>query len=177
MKLFSPLQKDYRNWAPLFLRLIIGYGFIAHGWAKWSRGPAGLEKLLNNLEIPFASVTAHLLPFLEIVGGLAILLGFLVSIMSVPLIITMLVAMFTIHFKYGFSSVNTIGLSAEGPIFGPPGYEINLVYIGSLIALIISGAGNLSLDAWLVLRRRTKHGVSISGNPVQTNNGIKVAVK
>ncbi|MCY1534679.1 hypothetical protein D9M68_700600 [compost metagenome] len=59
----------------------------------------------------------------------------------------MLVAMFTIHIHYGFSSVKTIGLTPQGPLFGPPGYEINLLYIAGLISLIITGAGVFSIDA------------------------------
>lgn len=51
----------------------------------------------------------------------------------------MLVAMFTVNIRYGFSSVNTVGLTANGPQFGPPGYEINLLYIAALIALAVSG--------------------------------------
>ena len=31
------------QWAPLPLRVVIGYGFVAHGWAKLSRGPAGFD--------------------------------------------------------------------------------------------------------------------------------------
>lgn len=147
--LFSPLTKRYNNWAPLFLRFIIGYGFIAHGWVKWTRGPAGLEKLLHQMGVPFASAMAHVLPYLELFGGLALMIGLFVSIISIPLIAIMLTAMLTIHLKYGFSSVNTIGLSPDGPIFGPPGYEINLVYIASLLALIVSGAGVFSVDKWL----------------------------
>jgi putative oxidoreductase len=57
--------------------------------------------------------------------------------------------MFTVHLKYGFSSVNTIGLTADGPKFGPPGYEINLLYIAGLISLILGGAGALSVDRHL----------------------------
>lgn len=63
----------------------------------------------------------------------------------------MLVAMFTVQLHYGFSSVNTIGLNATGPIFGPPGYEINLLYIASLIALALRGPGPLSVERWLAL--------------------------
>jgi hypothetical protein len=37
----------WRQWAPLPLRLVIGYGFMAHGWAKLSRGPEGFAKLLE----------------------------------------------------------------------------------------------------------------------------------
>jgi putative oxidoreductase len=55
---------------------------------------------------------------------------------------------------YGFSAVNTIGLTAAGPVFGPPGYEINLLYLGALVALTIAGPGALSVQGWLAARRR-----------------------
>jgi putative oxidoreductase len=64
----------------------------------------------------------------------------------------MLVAMFTIHIQYGFSSIHTIGLTQTGPIFGPPGYEINLLYVAALLALAVIGSGPLSLEAWLASR-------------------------
>ena len=55
--------------------------------------------------------------------------------MSIPLIVSMLVALFTVQLRLGFSSVNTIGLRPAGPVFGPPGDEINLLYIAALVAL------------------------------------------
>jgi putative oxidoreductase len=58
----------------------------------------------------------------------------------------MLVAMFTVHLRYGFSAINTIGLTADGPQFGPPGYEVNLLCIAGLLALILGGAGPFSID-------------------------------
>jgi putative oxidoreductase len=89
---------------------------------------------------------------LELFGGLAVILGVLVAVVSIPLMASMLVAMFTVQIRYGFSSVNTIGLTANGPVFGPPGYEINLLYIGGLLALMLAGPGALSLDGWLARR-------------------------
>jgi putative oxidoreductase len=93
---------------------------------------------------------------LEIFGGLALLMGAFVIIVSVPLIFSMLGAMFTVNIKYGFSAVNTIGLTSDGPKLGPPGYEINLLYIAGLLVLILGGAGPLSIDA-LRSRRRKRH--------------------
>jgi putative oxidoreductase len=90
---------------------------------------------------------------LEVLGGLAILAGVLVVIVSIPLIVSMLVAMFTVQVHYGFSSVNTIGLTPSGPLFGPPGYEINLLYIAGLLALMLAGPGMLSVDRWLADRK------------------------
>ena len=143
------MYKNFQSTAPLFLRLIIGFGYMAHGWAKLSRGPAGFEKLLIHTGVPFPHFTSWLVPFTELFGGLAILLGAFVAVISIPLIITQLVAMFTVQIKYGFSSVNTIGLTPKGPVFGPPGFEINLLYIAGLISLILTGAGIFSIDAAL----------------------------
>lgn len=69
---------------------------------------------------------------LEFFGGIALIIGFLVTFVSIPLV-SMIVAILTVH--YGFSSVNTIGLTPSGPVFGPPGYEINLFYTAGLLAL------------------------------------------
>ena len=140
------------QWVPLPLRLIIGFGFMAHGWAKLSRGPSGFAKLLAQIGARFPEATAWVSTFMELLGGLAIFVGAFVEVVSVPLIVMMLVAMFTVHLKYGFSSINTIGLTAEGPQFGPPGYEVNLLYIAGLVSLILGGAGALSVDR-LLLRK------------------------
>src|SRR5262249_49719876 len=144
----------WRQWASLPLRLVIGYGFVAHGWAKLSRGPEGFAKLLEQIGAPLPEVTAWVSTFVEILGGLAILAGAFVAVVSIPLIVMMLVAMFTVHLRYGFSAINTIGLTADGPQFGPPGYEINLLYIAGLLALILLGAGPLSIDGLLKPRKR-----------------------
>jgi len=143
-----------RQWALLPLRLIVGVGFIAHGMAKWTRGPAKFGNLLHVVGVPFPVPTAWLVTLLEVFGGLAILVGAFVVIVSVPLVVSMLVAMFTVQLRYGFSSVNTIGLTPTGPIFGPPGYEINLLYIAALVALAFSRPSVFSIDA-LIARRRS----------------------
>ena len=141
------------RWAPVPLRLVIGFGFIVHGWAKWSRGPAGFGKLLHQLGLPLPDATAWLVTALELFGGVALLLGIFVTLVSIPLIASMLVAIFTVHLRYGFSSINTIGLTDKGPIFGPPGYEVALLYIAGLLALILTGPGPLSLQSWLERRK------------------------
>ena len=148
--------EQWRRWIPVPLRIILGVGFVVHGWAKLSRGPAAFAELLKQAHVPLPLANAWLVTLLEIFGGLALLMGAFVAIVSVPLILSMLGAMFTVNIKYGFSAVNTIGLTAEGPKFGPPGYEINLLYIAGLVALILGGAGPLSIDA-LRSRRRQRH--------------------
>jgi putative oxidoreductase len=144
------------QWVPIPIRMILGVGFMVHGWAKWSRGPAAFAELLKQAHVPLPLANAWLVTLLEIFGGLALLMGAFVTIASVPLILSMLGAMFTVNIKYGFSAVNTIGVAPDGPQFGPPGYEINLLYIAGLVALILGGAGPLSIDA-LRSRRRQRH--------------------
>jgi putative oxidoreductase len=146
----------WQRWVPIPIRMILGVGFMVHGWAKWSRGPAAFAELLKQAHMPLPLANAWLVTLIEIFGGLALLLGAFVTIVSVPLILSMLGAMFTVNIKYGFSAVNTIGLSPAGPQFGPPGYEINLLYIAGLLVLILGGAGPLSIDA-LRSRRRQRH--------------------
>src|SRR5215472_707111 len=119
----------WRGLVPIPIRMILGVGFMVHGWAKWNRGPAAFAELLKQAHVPLPLANAWLVTLLEIFGGLAPLIGAFVAIVSIPLILSMLGAMFTVNIKYGFSAVNTIGLTPEGPQLGPPGYEINLLYI------------------------------------------------
>jgi putative oxidoreductase len=126
---------------------------MAHGWVKLSRGPAGFARLLGQIGAPQPKLLAWASVLLELLGGAAIFLGAFVTIVGPPLIVMMLVAMFTVHLRYGFSSINTIGLTADGPLFGPPGYEVNLLYVASLVALMVGGAGAFSIDGLLTQRR------------------------
>ena len=143
-----------RRWALLPLRLVVGAGFVIHGLAKWGRGPAGFARLLEQIGVPFPAFSAWAVTLLEVFGGLALMAGALVAVMSIPLAASMLVAMFTVHLRHGFSSINTIGLGPDDPLFGPPGYEINLLYIGALVALAVAGPSAWSVDGWLRERRR-----------------------
>jgi putative oxidoreductase len=140
------MMNRYSSYSPLVLRLITGIGFMAHGWAKLSRGTAGFERMLLQLGVPFPHIMGNVVPYIELLGGVALLVGLWVRIISPLLMVTMLVAMFTIHIHYGFSSIKTIGLNAGGPVFGPPGYEINLLYVAILLSLMITGAGRFSVD-------------------------------
>jgi putative oxidoreductase len=142
-----------QQWAIFPLRLIVGFGFIAHGAAKWMRGPENFAKLLHLIGTPLPFAAAWSVTVLELFGGLAVLAGVFVAIVSVPLIASMLVAMFAVHLRFGFSTVNTIGLTTSGPIFGPPGYEINLLYIAALFLLLAAGPGEFSVEGWLARHR------------------------
>src|SRR5215471_19079423 len=95
----------WRRWVPIPMRLILGVGFMVHGWAKWSRGPEAFAELLKQVDVPWPLANAWLVTLLEIAGGLALLMGACVAIISIPLIFSMLGAMLTVNIKYGFSAV------------------------------------------------------------------------
>ena len=153
----DPNSRFARDWAPLILRLVIGFGFMVHGWAKLSRGPDKFGALLAWIGVPFPHFMAWLTTCTELVTGFAMFIGAFVTLVSIPMIVVLLVALFTVHLRYGFSSINTIGLDPlTGPIFGPPGMETDLLYIGGLILLALgTGAGRLSVDR---LRKSARSG-------------------
>jgi putative oxidoreductase len=138
-------------WAPVPLRLIIGYGFMAHGYAKLMRGPESFAVVLQTLGVPEPLLLSWATTLLELTGGAAVIAGAFIPIVSVPMGIVLLTAMYTVHF-HGFFSVKFAEVTANGIKFGTVGYEIVLLYLAGLAALAIGGPGRLSLDS--LLRRR-----------------------
>ena len=143
-----------KRWAPLPLRLIVGYGFVVHGFAKLSRGPDTFAVVLNTLGVPLPHLLAWLTTLVELIGGSAILAGAFVPLVSLPMAIVLLAALVTVHLPYGFFSVKLVEVTAHGTKFGPVGYEVILLYLAGLAALVAGGAGPLSIDAWRRRRER-----------------------
>ena len=144
------------RWAPIPLRLIVGYGFMQHGFSKLSRGPEAFAGILQALGVPAAHFMAWVSILTELLGGLAILMGAFVTLASIPTAILLLVAVFTVHLPNGFSSIKLVAVTAAGPQFGPVGYEMNLLYLACLAGLVLGGAGPFSLDA-LLKERESKN--------------------
>ena len=144
------------RWAPIPLRLIVGFGFMQHGFAKISRGPDAFAAILQALRVPAPHFMAWVNILTELLGGLAILVGAFVTLASIPMAILLLVAIFTVHLPNGFSSIKLIAVTASGPQFGPVGYEVNLLYLACLAGLVLGGAGPFAFDAFLQTRRHEK---------------------
>ena len=134
------------RWAPIPLRLIVGYGFVAHGVAKLARGPDAFAGILHALGVPAPHFMAWATILTEVLGGAAIILGAFVAFVSLPLAALLLVAIFTVHLPYGFSSITLVAVTAAGAQFGPPGYETNLLYLACLAGLVLGGSGPLAID-------------------------------
>lgn len=144
MRSFSPSALKY--WAPLPLRLVVGYGFLVHGYAKLMRGPDVFIGILASLHVPMPHLLGWATVLLELFGGIAVLAGAFVVPVGVPLAIVLIVAIFTVHLPFGFSAVKLQAVTEGGPQFGKPGYEANLLYLACLATLMIGGAGPWSID-------------------------------
>jgi putative oxidoreductase len=68
-------QASARGWPNLLLRLILGFGFAAHGWAKLSHDPAHFGEILSHIGVPFPYATAWVTALIELLGGASVMLG------------------------------------------------------------------------------------------------------
>jgi putative oxidoreductase len=122
---------------------------MEHGVAKLARGADTFAAILHAIGVPAAHFLAWSTILIELLGGLAILLGAFVTLVSIPMAAVLLVAVFTVHLPYGFSSIKLLAVTTAGAQFGPPGYETDLLYLACLAALVIGGSGPLAL-AYLI---------------------------
>jgi len=136
------------SFAPLPLRLVLGIGFTVHGYPKLltASGYESFVGMLDGIGVPLPGLMGWLVAALELVGGLALIAGALVTIVSVLGSVNMLVALLAVHLPHGFSFMNITGQTEQGPKFGMPGYEVNLLYIAGFLALAILGGGRYSID-------------------------------
>ena len=150
----SKSQEKLTKYAAVPLRLIVGYGFLEHGMAKWAKGPGAFAAILQETQVPAPHVMAWLTIITEVFGGLAILLGAFVTLVSVPTMLLLAVAIVTVHVPYGFSSIKLMKIVDGRAQFGPPGYECDLLYIACVVTLVLCGPSPWSVDAYRLREER-----------------------
>ena len=132
----------YPSWSRLVVRLAAGIVFFAHGSQKvfgWFGGhglKATIQVFHQYMKIPPAATV--LAAFIECFGGLALIIGFLARPSALGLIVVMLVAIAKVHWKNGFFLATQPGQSN--------GWEYNFALIAMALAVLIGGAGALSID-------------------------------
>jgi len=119
----------------LAARLIVAYGFWTPAWKKFGNIDA-VASWFGTLGIPFPLINAYLSASTEILGVVLLTLGFMTRLISIPLIVVMLVAIFTVHLPNGFHAADN-------------GFEIPLYYMLFLSLFLSFGAGKISLDHFL----------------------------
>jgi putative oxidoreductase len=105
------------------------------------RAAESFAAILHALGMPLAHWLAWATILVELLGGLAVLLGLFVPLASIPMAVVLLVAIVTVHWPNGFSSIKLQSVSATGAHFGQPGYETDLLYLAALAALVLGGSG------------------------------------
>jgi putative oxidoreductase len=134
MPLFDSPSRRQIDTALAVLRVVLGITFILHGGQKlFVFGFAGVSGAFAQMGIPAPGLLGPFVALVEFFGGIAILLGLLTRLAALGIGATMVVAILTVHLKNGF--------------FAPTGIEFPLALLASAIALIITGAGDFSLDA------------------------------
>lgn len=151
-------EMKMRPWIPLLLRFMIGYGFIAHGYAKWSRGPEKFISILAAIGIPMPEFLGWATIFVQLIGGLCVLVGACVIFWCIPMMAILIVAAITVHWPYGFSSIKLQSIIDGRAQFGQPGYETDLLYLVCLVTLVASGVGPYAVDNVLA-RKWNEHKV------------------
>ena len=109
----------------LLLRLAVGVIFIAHGWGKFS-DMASTIGFFGQLGMP--SVFAYLVAAVELLGGLALVVGLYTDLAALLLAIVMVVAL--VYVKMATLKVGFVG-----------GYEFDLVLLAANLAIMFVGPG------------------------------------
>jgi len=129
---FTRITEHFQSLALLGARLLLAYGFYEPAMNKW-KDIDSVATWFGSLGIPFPTINAYMAATTEIVGVGLLVLGLFTRLISLPLIVVMIVAIFTVHIDNGFSA-------------GANGFEIPLYYMIFLIIFVSHGAGRFSLD-------------------------------
>ncbi|CEH30342.1 oxidoreductase [Aneurinibacillus migulanus] len=123
----------------LIIRLVIGLTFVGHGAQKlfgWfgGHGLKGTAGWLESIGVKPGVLMAFLAGAGELVGGLLFAAGFLTPVGALLIVVTMLVAIFTVHGKNGYWATES-------------GFEYNAILIAVAIGVALIGPGSYALDA------------------------------
>jgi putative oxidoreductase len=122
-----------RSWGNTLLRIVVGVVFVMHGWLKLSQGFHNVGGFLGSLGIPYPTVAAVVVTALELLGGVALILGLFTRLVATLFAIEMVVAIFVYHIKKGFFL---------------PGIEFVLTLLAANLSLLLGGAGALSVGGF-----------------------------
>jgi putative oxidoreductase len=133
--IISDLFSNFQSIFLLLARLTLAYGFYEPAMKKWS-DIGGIAQWFGSLGIPFPTLNAYMAATTELLGVVLLALGLFTRLISIPLIVVMIVAIFTVHIGNGFSA-------------GDNGFEIPLYYFLFLGIFLSHGAGKISVDNFI----------------------------
>jgi putative oxidoreductase len=126
---------------PLILRLGLATIFIFHGQQKvFGEGnELGFGWMKGENARP--AIVQMLVAWGELVGGIALAIGFLTRLAAIGIAIIMAGAIYTVHGQHGFS-------------LGKGGYEYNFAILIMCAAVVLLGGGTLAADRIFRVRPR-----------------------
>jgi len=116
---------DCFGWGLLVIRLGLGAGFIAHGFQKFS-AMDGTIAFFSSVNLPAA--LAYLVAAIELLGGIAMVLGVFTTIAGALLALVMVGAIILVKFKMGFLG----------------GFEMDTLYLAMALGIVLAGPGAYS---------------------------------
>lgn len=125
-----PYDSMSADWAVAALRLAVGIIFVVHGtqkWAMWKMQPT------EQLRMPLLRLL-RFLSLVEPLGGIALLAGFLTRVAAAGLALIML------------GAINLKSRKMHKGFTGDGGWELDFIILAASVALILLGAGGISLD-------------------------------
>jgi putative oxidoreductase len=131
--------------APTVARLGLGLVMFAHGAQKalgWFGGPgfSGTIRMFHGLGIPAPLAVLDILA--EFLGAIALVAGLFTRLAATGIAVVMVVAIATVHARYGFF-MNWTG-TQKGQ-----GFEYHLLALAMAVSLMVAGGGRASIDGWL----------------------------
>ena len=130
----------------VFIRLAVGLIFFTQGILKYIDPHMGVLRF-TRIGFPLPNFTAHFVATFEIVCGLLILAGLFTRLASVPLLVVILTAIAT-------TKIPELFHAGQGFWFMVSDARTDFAMMMSLIFLLIAGGGGLSLDLWILGRKR-----------------------
>lgn len=127
-------QKDkFQDYSLLLLRLFMGITFIIYATKKIQNFDTYVTLFSDKLDLPLPLLNLYLVIGIEGIGGALLVLGIFIRLVSIPLIFTMITALFLVNIGNGFAASNF-------------GVEVPLAYISILFILVSFGSGKFSFD-------------------------------
>lgn len=125
------------------IRIVLGIIFFAHGAQKvlgWygGHGLKGTVGFMASRGLPVP--IAYMVCFFEFLGGIGLIVGFLTRLAALAIVVVMVGAIATVHWKNGFF-MNWELAPGKGH-----GIEANLAFLAMALAILLDGAGLFSVD-------------------------------